>query len=132
MTADLKLVTGNARLLLVDDDPDITYVIKRGLDKNGFAVEIFNDSRQALARFSPTKYDAALLDVRLPGISGLGLANELLKQQPELQICFMSAYELTADQAFSTAPGFANHCFITKPQTIYALATHLNTHFVRQ
>jgi DNA-binding response OmpR family regulator len=40
-----------ARILIVDDEPDITSVIKRGLEAAGYAVDAYNDSEQALANF---------------------------------------------------------------------------------
>ena len=62
-----------ARLLVVDDEPDITTVLKAGLEKEGFAVEAFNHPLKALENFTPGAYDMVMLDVRMPDIDGFTL-----------------------------------------------------------
>jgi PleD family two-component response regulator len=51
------------KILLVDDEPDITYSLKVGLEDNGFAVDTFNDAVLALSNFKAGMYDLILLDV---------------------------------------------------------------------
>jgi DNA-binding response OmpR family regulator len=54
------------RILVVDDELDITSVIKRGFEAAGYAVDAFNDSEQALAYFKNGYYDMLILDIRMP------------------------------------------------------------------
>ncbi|MFZ0513747.1 MAG: response regulator, partial [Candidatus Nitrosopolaris sp.] len=52
------------RILIVDDDPDITLTFRVGLEKNGFVVTVFNDPLKALSKFRAGLYDFVLLDVK--------------------------------------------------------------------
>jgi CheY-like chemotaxis protein len=58
---------GKRRILAVDDDPDITFIVKAGLEASGlFEVHTFNDPEVALSSFKPGLYDLALVDFRMP------------------------------------------------------------------
>ena len=50
------------RIAVVDDEPDITNVLKKGLEYHGFAVDTFNDPHAALASFQPKYYDLMIID----------------------------------------------------------------------
>ena len=55
------------RMAIVDDEPGITNVLKKGLERYGFTVDTFNDSQAALASFQPMYYDLMIIDIRMPG-----------------------------------------------------------------
>ena len=59
-----------SRILVVDDEPDITLVIKSGLEGSGYLVDVFNDPAQALSSFKPNYYDMLVLDIRMPMMTG--------------------------------------------------------------
>jgi DNA-binding response OmpR family regulator len=59
------------RILLVDDEPDITNSLKIGLEDSGFVVDAFNDSVLALSNFKADVYDPAFLDVKMQRLMGL-------------------------------------------------------------
>jgi DNA-binding response OmpR family regulator len=61
---------GPFRILLVDDERDITSVTKRGLTSNGFEVDAFNDPAEALSNFKSGIYYLLLLDVKMPKMNG--------------------------------------------------------------
>lgn len=63
------------RLLVVDDEPDITSVMEQGLEKEGFDVDAFNNPLEALSNFKPGVYDLLLLDVRMDRMNGFELGN---------------------------------------------------------
>jgi DNA-binding response OmpR family regulator len=66
------------KLLVVDDEPDITEVPKVGLEKEGFEeVNALNHPLEALEQFRPGKYDMVILDVRMPDIDGFSLYEKL-------------------------------------------------------
>lgn len=50
------------RIAVVDDEPDITNVLKKGLERHGFAVNTFNDAQAVLASYQPMYYDLMLID----------------------------------------------------------------------
>ena len=58
------------RIAIVDDEPDITNVLKKGLERHGFAVDAFNDPHATLASFQPKYYDFMIVDIRMPIING--------------------------------------------------------------
>ncbi|MFL6379159.1 MAG: response regulator transcription factor, partial [Nitrososphaeraceae archaeon] len=79
------------RILVVDDEPDILLALKIVLEENGFKTEAFSDPILALSSFIAGSYDLALLDIRMPRITGLGLYKELRKIDNKIRVCFLSA-----------------------------------------
>ena len=67
------------RVLLVDDEADILHVLKRGLEVNGFDVDAFASSQEAINSFKPDIYDLAILDLRMPGVNGFALYRQMKK-----------------------------------------------------
>jgi DNA-binding response OmpR family regulator len=65
--------SGNNRILLVDDEPDVIFTFKKGLESHGFVVDAFNDPVLALSNFKPGTYDLLLLDVKMPQMNGFEL-----------------------------------------------------------
>jgi DNA-binding response OmpR family regulator len=68
-------------ILLVDDEEDITTVLKTNLELEGFVVTVYNDSVKAKDEYEPNQYDFHVLDIRLPEINGFDLAREICKTQ---------------------------------------------------
>ena len=83
---------GPTRILLVDDDADLTEVLKVRLQMKGYAVDAFNDPATALARFVPEKFDIAILDFRMQPMNGLELYHRLRDLDGGLAMCFLTAY----------------------------------------
>ena len=63
-------MSGNSgnRILLVDDEPDLTAIFSMGLEDNGLKVNTFNDPQLALSEFKEGAYDLVILDYKMPGI----------------------------------------------------------------
>ena len=80
-------------LLVDDDEPDLTFSIKEELECAGFNVDIFNDSMHSLENFKPNFYDLAILDIVMPDMNGFDLYRELMKLDPEVKTCFLTATE---------------------------------------
>jgi DNA-binding NtrC family response regulator len=80
------------RILVVDDNPDITFMIKSGLEDSGlFEVQTFNDPRLALSSFKSGMYDLALVDFRMPNMYGHDLYDKMKEIDHKLKVCFMTA-----------------------------------------
>ena len=79
------------RILLVDDESDITASLNMALVDYGFEVESYNDPLAALSNFKPSYYDLVILDVKMPEMSGLQLYRELEKIQSQIKVCFITA-----------------------------------------
>jgi len=118
-----------SRILVVDDERDITAVLKMVLEKSGdYLVDTFNDPREAISHFKPAFYDFIVLDIRMPAVSGFELAREIWKNDPEAQICFFTAFEIYENESHKVFPSIHEHCFIKKPISPSELIKHIQTH----
>ena len=82
------------RIMVVDDESDLTLFYKMSLEFHGFEVDAFNDPRKALSNFKPNYYNLVVLDIKMPGMDGLELNNELQKIDDKVNVCFLTASEL--------------------------------------
>jgi DNA-binding NtrC family response regulator len=84
----------NNRILLVDDEIDITTIYTLGLQDNGFKVDAFNDPLQALSDFKSGSYDFVLIDYKMPKMNGFELYHEIRKVDAKVKICFVTAFDI--------------------------------------
>ena len=84
----------NGRILVVDDEPDLTEVFTMALEYHGFKVDSFNDSQEALSKYNPGLYDLVILDIKMPNMDGFELYHEINKKDKNANICFLTASEL--------------------------------------
>jgi DNA-binding response OmpR family regulator len=85
---------GQKRILIVDDEPDLTRLCSLALEYYGFTVDTFNDSEEALSNFKPDYYDLVILDIKMPKMDGFELYDELKKKDNDVKVCFLTASEL--------------------------------------
>ena len=88
--------THSPNIFLVDDEEDILYTFKKGLSSEGYNVEAFSDSMEALRHFAkvnPSHYKLAILDIRMPGLNGLQLYYRLKTINRNIKILFVSALD---------------------------------------
>ena len=79
------------KILIVDDEPDVTFTIKVILTSNGYQVDAFEDAEEALAQFRKEVYFLAFLDIKMPKMNGFDLYKKLLEIDKELKVCFLTA-----------------------------------------
>ncbi|MCB1856892.1 MAG: response regulator transcription factor [Gammaproteobacteria bacterium] len=79
------------RLLLIEDDCKIATFVSRGLKEAGFVVEQTGDGREGLRLAVGASYDAAIIDIMLPGLDGLSIIDELRRRRVTLPIIILSA-----------------------------------------
>jgi DNA-binding response OmpR family regulator len=114
------------RVMLVDDEWNITFALKRGIEAHQrgslFQVDTFNDPVEALAYFKTKSnnrnyYDLIILDIRMPHMNGFQLARNIWKVQPDAKICFLTAYAIYEAEAIRVFPPYLKdyYCFIQKP-----------------
>ena len=91
-----------ANILVVDDDPDIVYVLKQGLLKNRFLVIAFTSPKEALQNFQSNSEDYCLMlsDIRMPDMSGIRLARKVKEINPSIKVVLMTAYEIKDNNEF--------------------------------
>jgi DNA-binding response OmpR family regulator len=114
------------RILVVDDNSDITLTIKTGLEDSGlFQVDTFTDPQLALSSFRPGLYNLVLLDFKMPKMYGHELYDEMKKIDGKLKVCFMTATYMNYEDA-KTFPSLEIECFIQKPIEIKDLVRKVN------
>ena len=119
------------RILIVDDDPDITLTFKVGLDgycynKTRFDVHTYNNPTTALSEFKSNFYDLLLTDINMPEMNGFELCEKILELDVNLRVCFISAGQINIDALREVYPKARSiGCFIKKPVTISYLVKRL-------
>jgi CheY-like chemotaxis protein len=84
------------RILIVDDEPDITISFEKGLKNNGFKkIDTANDPLLFLKNFKPCSYDLIIIDIRMPEMDGFDLYEEIRKLDNKVKVCFITAYEVS-------------------------------------
>jgi CheY-like chemotaxis protein len=126
------------RILLVDDDHDILFTFKEGLEEHDvdkskifvdgakIQVDTFADPKEALSSFKAGVYDLLLLDVRMQDMNGFELYEELKKIDDKPKVCFITAYELYYEALKKDFPELDVGCFMKKPISIEDLATKIS------
>jgi DNA-binding response OmpR family regulator len=116
------------RVLIVDDEPDVTLVLKQVLDENGFEADSYDEPRLALNNFKANMYDLLLLDIKMPDINGLDLYQEMKKIDDKVKVCFLTASEMFYEKFRKEEPysKFDKELFIAKPIENEELLDHLN------
>ncbi len=79
------------KILVIDDEPDVTYTIKNILEDNGFAVDTFTDSILALDNYKVNFYDLVILDILMPKMDGFELYTKIREKDDKVKICFLTA-----------------------------------------
>lgn len=109
----------NVRILIVDDERDITTFLKQALEKYSYAVTTFNDPLAALSNYEAGMYDLILLDIRMPKMDGFQLYQEIEKIDGKAKVCFMTAFEVYYEALKELFPdSYSSACFIKKPFSV--------------
>lgn len=109
--------TAPKRILIVDDDPNISRFISESLRLRGYEVQSFASAEPALAAVSETSFDLALFDILLPGTNGLQLCRQL-RQNPatsNLPVIMMTAFYKEADHVREARELYGATDYLLKP-----------------
>ena len=85
---------GRKKIMVVDDEPDLTMLCSLALEYYGFKVDAFTDPQEALSNYKPGYYDLVILDIKMPKMDGFQLYDEIKKENEKAKICFLTASEL--------------------------------------
>jgi two-component system copper resistance phosphate regulon response regulator CusR len=92
------MTTGaNAKILVVEDEPQMADLIARGLRDEGYSVETVNDGASAAVLMQTSTYDLVLLDVQLPGKNGIAVCREARAQSVKAPILMVTALAGVSD-----------------------------------
>ena len=107
------------KILIVDDEPDITSSFNQALTDNGFEVDIANDSLLALKNFKEGSYDLLVIDIVMPEMDGFSLYEEIRKIDNKVKVCFITAFPINYQALRAVFPAATTTgdigCFIRKP-----------------
>ena len=101
------------RILVVEDDPKIASFVSKGLKQSGYAVDHCPNGDDALAMVRGGSYDAAVVDVMLPGMDGLALVRRMRSESIRTPVLFLSAKATVDDRVQGLQAGGDD--YLTKP-----------------
>jgi DNA-binding NtrC family response regulator len=106
-----------ARLLVVDDDPNIVEVFKLGLLDYGFLVDAFTNPEEALQRSKSNaeSYCLVVSDIRMPSISGIRLARKVKERNPNVKVLLMTGSEIRDNEFSKVFSSMQVDGFVQKP-----------------
>ena len=121
------------RILIVDDEPDVTLTLKVGLEvyynpdneRRRFEVYSYNDPEVALSKFKSNFYDLLLTDIYMPRMNGFELSQRVVEIDANIRVCFMSSAEVNIEALREVYPKISFGCFIRKPVEIEYLVKRL-------
>jgi DNA-binding response OmpR family regulator len=79
------------RILVVDEESDVCFVLEKVLGEHGFEVKSYRDPVLALARFKAHPYDLIILDIKMPELNGFALYREIKRLDKKVKVCFLTA-----------------------------------------
>ena len=118
------------RILIVDDEPDIANLYKLSLERDGFVVDVFNDSLLALSSYKAGTYDLLLLDVNMPRMNGFELYQEILSRHLDnnVKVCFITAFDDYHNEFKKLFPDLKDaDYFIRKPVELEVLTKRVKS-----
>lgn len=106
------------RIMYVDDEDALVYLVTRKLQRLGYTVMGFTDPAAALSAFQadPRRFDVVVTDLSMPGMSGFHLAKSILETRPGVPVLMTSGYVRTQDRERALQLGVRD--LIVKPNTI--------------
>ena len=107
------------KILLVEDDTNLAFVVKDNLEINGFIVTLAADGEIAYTEFKKGKFDLCILDVMLPKKDGFTLAEEIRRKDQQIPLLFLTAKGMKEDRIRGFKTGADD--YITKPFSIEEL-----------
>jgi len=129
----INSVENELTIMLIDDDPDISLLFEDQLELAGMIVDAFTNSEDALKHFIKSHYryyDLIITDIRMPGLNGFELYQQLKAFNPNLQVIFITALDLSPE-IISLLPELNLNQFIRKPVDPLTLISNVKQHAKR-
>ncbi len=119
-----------ARVLVVDDDENVTNMLRRALSFEGYTVATARDGTDALRKTLEFAPDLVVLDLMLPGIDGIEVCRRLRAGDPQLAILMLTAKDAPADQVTGLDAGADD--YLVKPFTLEVLTARVRAQLRRK
>ncbi len=99
------------RVLLVDDEAELVSTLAERLEMRGYEVEAFTSGADALERVAETEFDIAVVDLKMPGVSGIAVLDGIKKNRPGLPVILLTGHGLDSDGKTGIEHGAASYLF---------------------
>ena len=103
------------RILVVDDEADVCFVLEKVLGENGFVIDSYEDPFLALERFRAHLYNLVILDIKMPELNGFELYREIRRLDKKVKVCFLTAGEMYYGAYSDIFSSLHANYFIRKP-----------------
>lgn len=113
-----------ARILIVEDNSDLAYGVRRALELEGHEAEVASDGMAGLERALEVDHDLIILDLMLPGLDGYGVLQELREKDLETPVIMLTARGEEADKVMGFRLGADQ--YVTKPFGLLELLARVN------
>jgi two-component system response regulator GlrR len=117
------MMTQRARVMLVDDDPDLLRLLSIRLQGAGYGVTAVESGEAAMSQLAVASPDLVITDLRMGGMDGMALFESLQKKNPALPVIILTAHGTIPDAVDATQRGVFG--YLTKPFDGKALLTHV-------
>ena len=111
------------RVLLVDDEPALTNLVKMALHYEGWTVEVAHNGREAVSKFDEVGPDVLVLDIMLPDVDGLQILQRIRESEPYTPTLFLTARDSVMDRVTGLTAGADD--YMTKPFSLEELVARL-------
>ena len=113
----MEWVTQQKRILIIDDEVDVTITLRVVLEHYGFMIDSYNDPVLAYKNFRNGVYDLVLLDIKMPIVDGFLLYHKIRRTDSSVKICFLTASEYFHEQVRKEEgfDEFNQELFLRKP-----------------
>jgi len=111
------------RVLLVDDEPALTNLVKMALHYEGWSIDVAHNGEEAIAKFNETGPDVLVLDIMLPDIDGLQILERVRESEAYTPILFLTARDSVMDRIAGLTAGADD--YMTKPFSLEELVARL-------
>lgn len=118
------------QILLVEDDSDIAALLRLNLEDEGYAITHVADGAQAITCLEERLWDAAILDLMLPGVDGLEICRRIRQQTRYLPVIIISARSSETDRIAGLENGADD--YLAKPFSVQELIARIRALFRRQ
>ncbi|WP_432736140.1 sigma-54-dependent transcriptional regulator [Maridesulfovibrio sp. FT414] len=113
------------KLLVVDDEADFLKLVKRRLERRGFDVAVAADGPEGLRYLSGNPVDVVILDVRMPGMSGMDVLSHICRKHSDVEVIMLTGHSSVASGLEGISHGAYD--YILKPFEIDDLVERIHS-----
>ncbi len=117
------------KILIADDEPHVLRVLKMSLERDGYAVEVCANGKEALARLSVEEPDVLITDIQMPKMDGEALCRHINEHMPSRRFLIFVLTSRTEIEHREWSREISNLQFLEKPVSIRNLTEKLDAYF---